>query len=51
MVYVHSSCAPPKYTKKCMVRHVACDGTQRRAFETTSRIGRLNRQHTSRSTG
>ena len=44
MMYIHSTGTPAKDAKKCMVGHMSCDATQRRAFETAFCIRGLNRQ-------
>ena len=49
MMHIEPACAPAKDTKKCVVRHVSCDATQRRAFKTALCIGALNRQQTNRN--
>src|SRR5271170_4250922 len=51
MVYIHSTGAPAENTKERVVGHMSCDTTQRRTFETTFRVGGLNRQQTSYRTG
>jgi len=50
MVYIHSTGAPAKNAKECVVGHMSCDATQGCTFETTFRIGGLNGQRTSHST-
>ena len=50
MVYIHSTSAPAKNTKECVVGHVSCDATQGCTFETAFGVGGMSGQQTSHGT-